>query len=85
MWGREAGQAELGAGCAWQEGEVRMLIHLCVEVREQTGLSGFLYRVVGQELCLDTGDMGGRGLRVMRCTTGEGDQRMRMQYHAPGP
>ena len=54
------------------------------KVRRRTELGGFLYRLVGREVCLDTGDMLGRGLRVMRCTMGAAEQRLRMTYHAPG-
>jgi polypeptide N-acetylgalactosaminyltransferase len=50
----------------------------------KTGLAGFQWRSVARpELCLDTGDLGGRGLLVRRCVREEPAQRLRMSYHAP--
>merc|ERR1712079_341242 len=53
------------------------------KVREISGLGGYLYKAVGTELCLDTGDTAARGLSARRCTQGASEQRLRMTYHAP--
>ena len=54
------------------------------KVFTRTGLTGYLYENDKYDLCLDSSEIGTKGLKVMRCDMEAVQQRFMFQYYAPG-